>query len=219
MILQRIVELVAPASCLRCGTEGAALCEACRAAPEFRASPKCFRCLRPALNGRTCAECRELTALAGVAVAAHYDGAVKELILELKFHRLQSAAGAAAGLVGGALPAAEFDLVTAVPVSAGRYRERGYNQSRLIAVRVAGQLGVPYRELLGREGSAHQLGVDRRTRLQQVAGAFYSLRALAGERILIVDDVITTGATLSECAGVLRAGGGGEIWGAVVARH
>jgi ComF family protein len=160
------------------------------------------------------------TRLEGVAVGAYYEAAVKELILQLKFHRLQAAAAAASALVLEVLPAGiEFDLVTSVPVAPPRLRERGYNQSELVARHVARGLGRPYQAALSRTTTGHQLGVDRSTRLQQVRGAFYARRLLERERVLIVDDVITTGATLSECAEALAGAGAGCVWGAAVARH
>jgi ComF family protein len=145
---------------------------------------------------------------------------VKELILRLKFHRAQGAAVAATKLVLRGLPEGHpLDLVTSVPVSPGRLRERGYNQSELVARQLARRVGLPYRALLARTTSGHQLGAARGTRLEQVKGAFHARRALGAERVLIVDDVITTGATLSECAEVLMAAGAGSVWGAAVARH
>jgi ComF family protein len=155
-----------------------------------------------------------------VAVGAYYDGPVKELILGLKFNRRSSGASAAADLALRTLPYAwRVDLVTSVPIAPARYRQRGYNQSELIARRVAAQMRLPYYPLLGRASSTHQLGLDRRSRLEQVRGAFYLERACQGRRVLVVDDVITTGATLSEAAGVLDAAGAERIWAVAVARH
>lgn len=153
-------------------------------------------------------------------MGAVYDGSTKELILQLKFYRLRAAARAAARLVVGALDISDrIELITAVPISPLRYRERGYNQAELVAREVARELNLPYLALLGRENSAHQMGQGRTERLRQIKGAFFALRQLNGQKVLIVDDVITTGATLSEGAGVLMAAGAGEVWGAVVARH
>ena len=153
-------------------------------------------------------------------MAAHYDGVVKELILQLKFHRLRAATDAAAELL---LRAAhewpEVQLVTCVPVAASRHRERGYNQSELLAKAVARRLGLPYHPLLGRLTTTHQIGLDRRSRFEQVHGAFYALRGLEGQQVLLVDDVVTSGATLSACAEALRGAGAGSVWAAAVARH
>ncbi len=153
-------------------------------------------------------------------MGAFYGGYVKEMVLKLKFHRLRSVAEVAAGLILRQLPVdLGVDMVTSVPVSPRRYRERGYNQSELVAKLVARQLGLPYRQTLGRETSVHQLGLGRRERFEQIAGVFFPLRRLEGRRVLVVDDVITTGATLSECASTLVGAGADRVWGAVIARH
>ncbi len=205
MILARLIGLITPVACVDCGVLGDVFCTTCVAAvkPDLR------------LVGFGAP-----TKLAGVSVGAFYDGPVKELILQLKFHRLRSADVAAAALVMRAIPAGErFDVVTSVPVSPLRYRERGYNQSELVAKRVARELGLPYRSMLGRTTSAHQMGGDRAARLRQIAGAFFAFKPVGGQRVLVIDDVITTGATLSECATTLSEAGAASVWGAVIARH
>jgi competence protein ComFC len=157
----------------------------------------------------------------GVSVSSYYDGPIKELILRLKFSRNRSAADVAAELILLRIerPDMIFDIVTSVPISAARYRERGYNQSELIARRVAYKLGLPYQPLLGRRNGEHQLGKDRKTRIEQVKNVFYSQKSCAGLRVLLIDDVVTTGATLDACARSLKGGGAKNVWGAVVAKH
>lgn len=207
MFLERLMEVLAPGECLGCGADRVALCDVCL---DEAILPSV---MRPA-------ELPPESTLAGVSVAARYDGAVKELIWRLKFLRLRAAAGAAAKLVLACRshwPPA--DVVTAVPVAPARRRERGYNQSELVAREVARSLGVPYMALLDRKSTVHQIGLGRSDRLEQVAGAFVPAWKLENHRVLLVDDVVTTGATLSECAAVLRAAGAAEVWGAAVARH
>jgi ComF family protein len=220
MLIRSLIELITPEECLGCGHDGVVFCTTCIEKSGLGKGQACFRCNRSSPTGRTCEGCRKFTQLAGVVVASYYAGPVKELVLKLKFHRLRAVADVAANMVLSALPdAIDADIVTAVPVSAGRYRERGYNQSELLARQVAARLGLPYSSTLARTSSAHQLGVDRRTRLEQIKGAFYPLRALERQRVLVVDDVVTTGATLSEAAAVLTAAGASSVWGAAVARH
>jgi len=220
MLIRRAVELFTPTQCLGCGCEGVVLCLGCRAAALAQVDEVCFRCHRPSARGQTCGACSSLTPLSGCLVAARYEGAVKDLIWQLKFHRLQAAARVAAELVLAAMPEGQtFDVVSAVPIAPGRYRERGYNQAALVAKRVAARLDLPYAELLGRTSALHQLGSDRATRLAQVKGAFYPVRVPNGRRVLLVDDVVTTGATLEECARTLLTAGAREVWGAAVARH
>lgn len=219
-MISRLVELITPGQCLGCGREGAALCRQCLVVQQSARRALCWNCGLASPFGATCGDCATGADLAGVAVGAHYGDGVRELILQLKFHRLRSAAVVSAELILAALPPQlRLDAVTAVPVAAVRYRERGYNQAELIARQLARRLQLPYRSELGRTTATHQLGRDRPARLAQVQGVFYALRPLRGERLLVVDDVVTTGATLAECARSLRAAGAGVVWGATVARH
>jgi ComF family protein len=180
----------------------------------------CYGCNAISPGSKTCPRCARRSKLYAVTVGSYYDGAIKELILRLKFHRSYSAARVAAELILASNPnISSVNLITSVPISPKRYRERGYNQSELIAKALAKRTSLPYRPLLERATSDHQLGRSRSERLQAVQGAFLTRKTLAGESIMIIDDVITTGATLAECAQVLREAGAKRVSAAVVARH
>lgn len=137
----------------------------------------CYACGRTSVGCSTCELCLRDSDLTGVSVAADYDGVVKELILRLKFHRLRAATETAAELLMRTAPEwPGVQLVTSVPVAAARHRQRGYNQSELLAKAVARRAGLPYHPLLGRLTTTHQIGLDRRNRLEQTSGAFYALQ-------------------------------------------
>jgi ComF family protein len=150
-------------------------------------------------------------------VASVYEGPVRQLIHLLKYHQQRDAAMALADTLVPLLDPTAFDVVSSVPVATGRLRQRGYNQSELIARAVARQLQLPYRPLLRRLRNTQQVGKSRHQRLQQVSGLF-TARSHPPPRILVVDDVLTTGATLNACAIALQAAGAREVWGAVAAR-
>lgn len=154
-------------------------------------------------------------------MAAYYDGVVKDLIHELKYERAQAAATVLADLLVSHLDISQFDLITAIPADPSRRRQRGYNQAELVAKAVARKLDFPYVETLLRVKSIHQIGAERSRRLQQVKGAFLPYRELfiKDARILVIDDVVTTGATLAEAAAVLKQSGAKRIWGAAIAKH
>lgn len=154
--------------------------------------------------------------------AGAYDGGLKLLVKNLKFHRMRAAASSLAGLLDATLPElSAATVVTFVPTSGRRRRQRGYDQARLLAEALAEKRGWPARELLKRRpGAARQLGTGRRQRLKQAKGFFevFGRRvAPAGADILLIDDVATTGASLSEAARVLKKAGAARVMAAVCA--
>lgn len=155
--------------------------------------------------------------------AAEYEGPVEKALHGLKFSGrrrlylplsdlLYKAVGASAG---------EVDVVTAVPMNRTKKWKRGYNQSELIARRIARRLGRPYVRLLAENPrSATQKKLHSLERYVNVLGRYRAVNpgAAAGKRVLLVDDVLTTGATINECARVLVGCGAAGVISATVAR-
>ncbi len=218
---ETLIAMIAPHACVLCGVEGQMLCKSCSAKAVIVKHSTCYRCNALTDDWRTCPSCRVNTQLSGVVVSAYYDGAVKELIHELKYERARAAAEVLATFLTPRINSKEFDFVTSVPTDPARRRQRGYNQAELIAKAVAKELSLPYVQVLLRVKPIHQVGAERKRRLQQIKGAFLPYRELFinESRVLVVDDVVTTGATLAECASVLKAAGAKRIWGAAIAKH
>ncbi|MEP7203532.1 MAG: phosphoribosyltransferase family protein [Ilumatobacteraceae bacterium] len=141
----------------------------------------------------------------GVAAAFPFVGLVRELIVALKFRHRRSAAGVLAAHMLRRLDLANIDVVTWAPTSARRVRRRGYDQAEVIAQAVARQLGVPCRRLLYRAHGSPQTGKSRSDRL--IGPAFRARRPKRDLVVLVVDDVVTTGATLRTAADALHAAG------------
>ncbi len=143
----------------------------------------------------------------------YYEGMVRALVHRFKFKGARALAAPMAALMGQALsagPARQFDLVTWVPVSRARLRQRGYDQARLLAAPLANLLGCPLTRTLHKTRNAPTQNAltDHSERRGNVAGAFDVIAGtVAGRRVLLVDDVLTTGATLDECVGRLYRGG------------
>jgi ComF family protein len=139
------------------------------------------------------------------------------LIRRLKYGRQREIAEILAQTMAAIPYLPTSDVITAVPVATGHYRSRGYNQAELIARYLARKLALPYRPLLYRNRNTQQVGRSRTERLSNVTGTFMA-REQPPSRVLLVDDVMTTGATLNACAAALKSAGAQAVWGAVTAR-
>ena len=214
-----------PARCLGCGRRGEAFCTACWQALPRLHPPLCPRCSRPEHSGARCQACRHAPpALGAVRAPCAYAGALRLAIQRLKYHRERHLAGPLARLLLECLQARplEVDAVVPVPLDGSRGRARGYNQAALLAAPVADALAVPLAadRLRRTRATRPQVGLSGRERRANVRGAFACSEAgsVAGLRVLLVDDVMTTGATLEACAEALVAAGAARVWGLVVAR-
>ena len=172
-----------------------------------------------------CGACRQRKPVFTYARSAgRYDGALREALHAFKFSGKTTLAVPLAELIAeqcaGALPA-PVDLVVAVPLHRARERERGFNQSALLAARLARALDAPFqgRALRRVRATLAQADLTGRERRDNVRGAFAADRdAVTGRHVLLVDDVLTTGATVSECARVLMAAGAASVGIVTVAR-
>ena len=220
-ILERLVSVYAPHACLGCGSEGLLLCTDCDQ-KLLPAAVCCYQCLAPSRLGRTCRSCRQTSQLVSVNCVAQYQGLAKDLLWALKFDRTQAAADIIASKLAAAYsgPTPADALIVPVPTAAKRVRARGYDQAVLIARAYARQVGCQYASLLVRHGSHEQKGAGREQRQQQLQGAL-SLKYpkdVAGRRIIIIDDVVTTGASLEAAAQTLKAGGARAVAALAFAR-
>src|SRR5262245_58123434 len=212
----RALDLALPALCAGCGLEGPPLCDECRPAVDVR-----------------------LGAVPGVPIGIPSDVPVPLLQLEWcapftgvtrnALHRLKYAGERRlAAPLGEAIArrwskaGAGGDMLVPVPASPDRVRERGYDQAVLLAHVAARRLGMPCVTALARaRATAAQFDLDRRARGSNVAGAFRLVEPVAvrGRWVVLVDDVVTTGATLAACATALLEGGAVAVSAVTVARE
>ena len=213
--------------CLLCGSTSstAIICAACGAdLPRLR-QPLCQRCARPlagaADDQKTCGHClTEAPHYDATRAAFLYDFPIDKLIQSFKYgHRL--ALGPYLGAALGALgehPAA--DLIVPMPLHAVRLRERGFNQALELARPLARAWQVPI-DAQSCQRTRHtpaQAGLPLNKRVKNIRGAFHCLKDFAGQRIVVVDDVMTSGASLDECARTLKLHGAVHVSVFVLAR-
>ena len=200
-----------PQRCAGCGEPPAAghvLCPACLAAIPRLRLPLCARCLAREAADPVCTRHPGFT----VWPAWTYDEHAARAIEAFKYAGRTDLARPLADELVRALPASpRFDLVTAVPLHAARERERGYNQSALLARELARRAGIPHlagalRRVRATAAQARLGPVARRANLRG-AFAVSEPETLAGRRVLVVDDVVTTGATLEAALETLAAAG------------
>ncbi|MBZ5593983.1 MAG: ComF family protein [Acidobacteriia bacterium] len=199
------------------------MCARCLAAPAPMAAEYfCVTCRTPFQNrfpldesGR-CRLCR--TGARGFDSAycfGAYEGTLRELIHLFKYRRMKPLARTLSIYLMSALPRDQrFDVVVPMPLHWRRQWRRGFNQSELLASRIARSCGIPLKNAVRRIRSTEtQAGLSNAKRRENVAGAFRMRhrRAVQGRRVLLIDDVMTTGATASACALALKRGGAKSV--------
>lgn len=220
---QRVAQLLFGGSCFLCrGAAEGVLCVQCDADLPRLGAGLCPRCALDSPAGAVCGRC--------LAHPPHYDATFAALayrfpadvlVHSLKFRSELALAPLLGQLIVEKMPATErVDYLMPVPLSGKRLQQRGFNQALEIARHVARATGVPLApELCGRtRDTPAQIGLSKEEREKNVRGAFQCSRLLAGARIAVLDDVMTTGTTLDEVAATLKRAGAARVVNWVVAR-
>jgi ComF family protein len=233
-LFRGIASLLYPPSCTICLAAvdvGEYLCAECKAKVVRIVPPFCAKCSEPFDGAITttfaCANCAHRRLYFEAAVSAYRArGIVRHVILNFKYGkqihlRHLVARWLVAAFDDARLRERRFDVIVPVPLHPARERERGFNQAELLAEWLSEHLSVPSRPALQRiHYTTTQTAFDRSERMQNLRGAF-RLRKKADVRklrVLLIDDILTTGSTLSECARVLKEAGATSIHAATAAR-
>lgn len=212
---------VYPDECLVCHREGLWICASCIQRFVAIKSPTCPFCNRLSTTGSTCRRCVAKYHLNGNRSLWYYHDAVKSLIHRYKYQGITAPTNELVAHLAQLLPLLPrtFHVVTCVPSLPAKWRERGFNQSQLLGTGVARITNLPFRRLLNRYSTDHtQVGLSRAERFANVANQFSCHARLNKESVLIIDDVITTGATLNACAKALKDAGSGPVWAITLAK-
>ena len=213
-VREGVLDLIFTPRCVECGDEGAYMCPACLGAVEPEPSPFEIGAGGAAIEARA---------------VYRFEGAARKAVHQLKYQGVTSLAPSLGRLMAARLaqaavtdePAAAM-VIAPVPLHRSRLRERGYNQAELLAKEVGRRTGAPVvARLLSRAASSPPQAQARSVedRIAAVRGAFRAAPEAAGAAVLLVDDVCTTGSTLSACADALLGAGAARVTALTFARE
>lgn len=227
-----ILDLIFPKDCIGCGGEGKYLCGQCLEKIEFVGSDYCPLCKKPSPFNEICPVCKKDTAIKAIWVAGDYNKQIlQDLIHNLKYNYLEDIS---ANLAQYLLRYLKYKNVfenfkifsdnavfAPVPLHRKRFISRGFNQSKLLANNLGALTGIKTADILQRlKNTETQINLSRQQRQENVKGAFeVTNRNFCNKKIILIDDVLTTGSTFKECAKVLAEAGYDEIYGLVVAQR
>ncbi len=241
-----VLDFIFPKKCVSCGQVGSYLCADCPKKIEFVDAPVCPVCQRQAVEGRVHPGCKSRYSLDGLVVACRYSGPVKAAIAKVKYRWIYDVEKVLVELLAKSLWRYDLPknlILVPVPLHARRKRWRGFNQAEILTKSLAQKFKVPSADFMNRFiETKTQVGLSREDRKKNVKGAFalHSSVSLSpstvtlskakslgvnssegsrinGLNIILVDDVYTSGATMAECAKVLKQAGAKSVWGMAVA--
>jgi ComF family protein len=221
------LDFLFPQKCVGCGREGALICSDCRNKLPRIGYPVCPKCGRYQSSGIICPDCVDWqNSIDGIRSPFRFEGIIRDSIHLLKYKNLRDISGILSELLFlylGNNPI-NFDLIIPVPLHPKKLKDRGYNQSELIARKLSEltHLSADTFSLIRTRYSIPQVKTaGKEDRLHEIKGAYSCIHNnnLKNKSILLIDDVATSGATLDECAKTLKTAGAAEVWGLTAARE
>ena len=225
-LIELAVDSFFPRRCVGCGKGGGFLCSECLGKLPRLVPPLCPHCGRPQASGIVCPSCRQRqTKIDGIRSLFRFDEVVRKAIHELKYRNLKAISPCLAELLADYLRSNPLpgEALVGVPLHPRRLRERGYNQSSLLARELSRRIDLPVIEdclIRVKQAQPQVRAVDVEERRRNVADAFVCRdEKVSGKQIILIDDVCTSGATLESCAAALKNKGAASVWGLTLARE
>jgi len=233
------LDFIFPKKCVNCGKFGQYFCLKCFSKIEYVENPVCPVCQRQAVGGKIHPKCQTKYTLDGLVVACRYRDPVKIAIQKIKYKWVYDIEKVLVDLLSTQIYKFSIPqkvILVPVPLHKKRKNWRGFNQAEILAKDLSNKFKVQYSEILVRSRETKtQVGLNRDERKENVKGAFELrqtnlvqgkpfdfaqgkiITEVSGKNIILVDDVYTSGATMAECAKVLKKSGAKSVWGMAVA--
>ena len=221
-----VIDFFFPRECIGCGKVGDFICVQCSKKLSRLNPPFCLRCGKPESSGTFCHECwGKSNSLDSIRSVFVFDGILREAVLSFKYRNLRAIANCLGEFMASyyKVNSLSGDILVPVPLNEKRIRDRGYNQSGLLAREISMSIGVPVSEKVIRrtrdcQPQARTKNVDERRR--NMENAFSHIGdGVSGMDVVIIDDVCTSGATLEACAFALKSAGAKRVTGFTLARE
>jgi competence protein ComFC len=221
--LWSVLDLLFPPVCGGCGKAGSRWCVECQQRVQILNGTICNVCGLPLDTGEICNTCRaDRPRFHALRAWAVFEDPVRKVLHKLKYRRDVGLGDALAAHMIHYVRELNWniDMIVPIPLGRQRYKERGYNQVGMIAKPLALALGVEFapKALTRRKETRSQVGLSKQERRENVDGAFQAGAGVSGKTILVLDDVATTGSTLSSSAEALFASGAKDVYALTVAR-
>jgi ComF family protein len=225
-LIELAVDSFFPRRCVGCGKIGVFLCPECLGKLPRLLPPLCPSCGKPQASGIVCPDCRRRqTEIDGIRSPFKFEEIIRKAIHQLKYRNLKAISPCLAELLADYLRSNPLpgEALIPVPLHPRRLRERGYNQSSLLARHLGGSIDLPVIEgylTRVKQAQPQVKAVNVEERRRNVTGAFVCRdERVSGKQVILVDDVCTSGATLESCAIALKSKGAKCVWGLTLARE
>ncbi|HLD24942.1 MAG TPA: ComF family protein [Patescibacteria group bacterium] len=215
-----ILDFLFPKRCLGCGRIGKYFCNKCRETIRVVENNEaiCPMCERPAIDGVTHPRCQTRYAIDGLTSAFHYDGIIRKAVKAIKYHHIFDISRELVSFMPATI--LQASVMIPIPLFPSRQKERGYNQAEIVGRLLSESLHIPLRtDILKRiKKTIPQVEIKKRdARLKNMEGVFATCR-MSPKRVILFDDVFTTGATMRSAANVLKRNGAKWVWAMTIAR-